>query len=124
MIRIILEINYLLAIFSKAYYQKLDGGILEAAGRLFKENVKLYPMQASAFHQYTQLDTKDSYFQATFSSKRDVLNVVRDLLITAENIRLKPNLRHLFMYLREKHFIEAISGYNPAYIDIFFARCP
>jgi len=121
MIGIVLGINHLLAIFNEAYYQKLDGGILEASGRLFKENVKLYvyPMKANAFNQYAQLDTKGSYSHASFSPEHEVVSVVQDVLITAENIQVKPNLRHLFMFLRENHFIEAISGYNPSYLDIF-----
>lgn len=122
MIGIVLGINHLLAIFNESYYQNLEGGILEASGRLFKENVKLYvyPMKANAFDQYSQLDTKGSYTHASFAHEGDGRhNPVQDVLITADNIQIKSNLRHLYTYLKENHFIETITGYNAYYLSIF-----
>lgn len=109
-------INHLLAIFNEAYYDDLDGGILESFGRLFKETVKLYvyPMHATAFEQYWKLQEGNT----------EDLTVVEgtpaaDMLITADNIQVKPNLRHLYEYLRENDYIAPIHGFDDRHMDIF-----
>lgn len=112
-------INHLLAIFNESYYTNLDGGILESFGRLFKESIKLYvyPMHSSAYEQYLQLEsgaaTEDQIALSHQHTAKD------DLLITADNIQVRPNLRHLYEYLRENHFIEPIVGFNTSYMNIF-----
>jgi hypothetical protein len=50
MIGLALGINNLLGIFDERYYENLPGGILEAFGRMFRNQVKLYvyPMRQDA----------------------------------------------------------------------------
>ena len=92
-IRIAMGIPSLREIFSEKYYTKLEGGILEAHGRLFKNALKLwiYPLRDPATGG----------------------------LVTAETLQVEPHLRHLYAHLLENRFIESIEGYNEAYLHIF-----
>ena len=40
-------------------------------------------------------------------------------IITANNLRVAPHLQHLYAYLLENHFIQAIKDYNECYLPIF-----
>ena len=40
-------------------------------------------------------------------------------IITAGNLQVAPNLRHLYAYLLENQFIQAIHDYNDAFLPIF-----
>ncbi len=79
-------------IFDEKYYTDLDGGILEGLGRLFKGDVKLfvYPTLNSAGAEPT----------------------------TADNLAVKPELKHLFAYLRENGFIEPIREFDRAQLHV------
>lgn len=113
MVGLVLGINHLQAIFNEEYYQHLEGGILESFGRLFKEKVKLfvYPMKGAGYHAYLAGEgDKLRETSAGFESK---------LLITADNLRVKNHLRHLYAYLLENHLLEPVLGANPAILDIF-----
>jgi hypothetical protein len=79
--------------FEEKYYSDLDGGILESFGRLFKNALKLYvyPVQDKP----------------------------TGAIITANNLRVAPHLQHLYAYLVENHFIQAIKDYNECYLPIF-----
>lgn len=115
MIGLTLGINHILAIFNERFYDNLDGGILEACGRLFKEHVKLYvyPMHASAFYYYWKMqEGSTENLPALHESQKD-------MLITANNIQIPIHLRNLYSYLLENHSIEAIQGCNREYLDIF-----
>lgn len=93
MIGIAMGVPSLREIFDEKYYTDLEGGILESFGRLFKNELKLYvyPLQDS-----------------TTGS-----------IITAGNLRVAPNLRHLYSYLLENLFIQSLRDYNPDYLLIF-----
>jgi hypothetical protein len=78
-------------ILEEVYYGDLEGGILEALGRLFKTGVKLYV--------YPFLNPNGE-------------------LVTAENFEVAPNLVHLYKHLLENGFIEPLEGYNPSYLPI------
>lgn len=80
-------------LFDEKYYSRLDGGILESFGRLFKNDLKLYI--------YPLLDKKSG------------------TLTTVENLHVAPELRKLFEYLVDKGCIEQLDNYNPAYLPIF-----
>ena len=80
-------------LFDEKYYARLDGGILESFGRLFKNDLKLYI--------YPLLDRKTGE------------------LTTVENLQVAPELRKLYAYLVEKGCIEQLHNYNPAYLPIF-----
>jgi hypothetical protein len=69
----------------------LEGGILEALGRLFKTGVKLYV--------YPFLNPNGE-------------------LVTVHNFEVAPNLAHLYTHLLENGFIEAVQGHNPSYLPV------
>ena len=82
-------------IFDEKYYTMLDGGILEALGRLFKMNVRLYvyPFQSPGGE-----------------------------LVNCENFRVAPHLKHLYVHLRENGMIRTIKDFQPEYLKIHSPR--
>jgi hypothetical protein len=91
MVGLPLGIPAMAEILEEEYYKDLEGGILEALGRLFKTGVKLYVYP--------------------------FLNPNGDL-VTTENFEVAPNLVHLYRHLLDNGFIEAMEGYNPSYLPI------
>lgn len=118
MIGMALGINTLLELFNDTYYGNLDGGILEACGRLFKDKIKLYvyPMKGVGFKHYAQLtaDTGKNITAAT-----EMHDFSSEMLITAQNVQVTLHLRSLYAYLLENHYIESIVGFDPKCLDIF-----
>jgi hypothetical protein len=93
MIGLVLGVPSLMEIFDERYYSNLEGGILEALGRMFKGSLKLFV--------YPTIDEKTG--------------AVR----TATDLKVAPNLSALFRYLLDNQFIEEITEYNPEYLRIF-----
>ena len=93
MIGVVVGVPTLKEIFDEKYYADLDGGILESFGRLFRNDLKLYV--------YPLLEAKTG------------------ALITAGNLRVAPNLRHLHAYLMENRFIEGLRDYDEKSLPIF-----
>ena len=93
MIGIAMGVPSLQEIFDEKYYTDLSGGILESFGRMFKNDLKLYV--------YPLLEEKTGS------------------LITATNLRVAPNLRHLHAYLAENRFIESLRDYDEKCLPIF-----
>ena len=93
MIGIAMGVPSLQEIFDEKYYTNLSGGILESFGRMFKNDLKLYV--------YPLLEPKNGS------------------LITATNLRVAPNLRHLHAYLVENRFIEGLRDYDEKCLPIF-----
>jgi len=69
-------------LFDESYYTSLPGGILESCGRLFTSGIKLYVYP----------------YRGTPAGP----------LITAENMRVAPHLRHLYLHLVENGMIVPI----------------
>jgi len=116
-IGVVLGINTLTQILDEKYYEQLDGGILEAFGRLFKEDVKLYiyPMNASGYKAY-----KNRMDESTFQESTTANNpLAKDVMITAENLRVEDHLKGLYTYLLENGFIEPIRSYSVENMNIF-----
>jgi hypothetical protein len=80
-------------LFDEKYYDRLDGGILESFGRLFKNDLKLYIYP--------------------------LLNRQTGELTTVENLEVAPELRNLYEYLVGRGCIEQLDNYNPEYLSIF-----
>lgn len=80
-------------LFEERYYERDEGGILEAFGHLFKRNTNLfvYPMR-----------NKDS-----------------GSIMTVENIELPDTLQHLFEYLRSRDCIVPLQQTDDGHLDIF-----
>jgi hypothetical protein len=91
MVGLPLGIPSMAEILEEEYYRDLEGGILEALGRLFKTGVKLYV--------YPFLNPNGE-------------------LVTADNFEVAPNLVHLYRHLLDNGFIESMEGYNPSYLPI------
>src|SRR5881396_969981 len=91
-IGLVMGVPSLIEIFNEKYYTKLEGGILEALGRMFKGGLKLYV--------YPMID------EATGQ------------IVTAKQLKVAPNLRALFEYLIDNRYIEEIVDYRPEYLQI------
>src|SRR5213594_4019422 len=91
-IGLVMGVPSLIEIFNEKYYTNLEGGILEALGRMFKGGLKLYV--------YPMLDET--------SGK----------ITTATQIKVAPNLRSLFQHLIDNQCIQEIGDYHPEYLRI------
>jgi len=82
----------LLAIVDEQYYPDLPGGVLESAGRLFKNKVKVfvYPFRSRHTSQIVTMDT----------------------------LTIDSSVRHLYVFLRENNRLVPIREYNKEYLDI------
>lgn len=92
-IGIALGIPSLREIFDEKFYTDLEGGLLEAIGRLFKTSVKLYA--------YPWRDP------------------VTGKVTTAENLKVAPHLVNLYAHLIENRCVESIHKHNVDYLPIF-----
>jgi hypothetical protein len=92
MIGIVMGIPTLKDIFEEKYYVDLDGGILESFGRLFKNDLK--------FYVYPWRDPASG------------------AIIGAGNLRVAPNLRHLYAYLYENQLICGLREIHEEYLHI------
>jgi len=110
-IAIALGINNLIQIFDERYYQKLEGGIMEAFGRLFHNKLKLmvYPMSMEGYKRYIESSGLNQF--ASRSGKEKI--------ITVRDIAVPPNKKHLLEHLLENHHIEGIDDYNPSHLELF-----
>lgn len=93
MIGLVMGVPSLMEIFEEHYYSNLEGGILEALGRMFKGGLKLFV--------YPAIDEKTGQIQ------------------TATELKVAPNLQSLFRYVVDNGFIVEIGDYNPQYLRIF-----
>lgn len=85
-LRIVIGIPTLMKVLEKKYYQNLRGGILEALGKLFVENMKLY-------------------VYPTLSSVSLEKRTSGGDLITSENLELSPDIAHIYSYLKKNKMI-------------------
>jgi hypothetical protein len=92
-IGLVMGVPSLIEIFNEKYYANLEGGILEAFGRMFKNGLKLYV--------YPMIDE---------ASGR---------IISATQIEVAPNLRSLFRYLIDNQYVQEITDYHPEYLRIY-----
>ncbi|HTC50794.1 MAG TPA: hypothetical protein VK700_02540 [Steroidobacteraceae bacterium] len=81
------------AIFDESYYSRLDGGILESFGRLFRNNLRLYI--------YPYMDQK--------SGK----------LVTVNDVDVGESLRQLYGYLLSRRCIVQLQDANHTYLSIY-----
>jgi hypothetical protein len=80
-------------LFDEQYYTKLEGGVLESFGRLFKNDLKIYC--------YPLLD------QATGE------------LMTCDNLKIAPELQKLYGYLLDRGGINALDNYDSNCLKVF-----
>lgn len=89
---VILGIYNLHTVFDEKYYQNLDGGLLEAFGRGFGHNVKLYVYPA------TNVETGDLY--------------------QLEDIEIEERLRGLLDYMKANNKIEGLEDFDRKLLHI------
>jgi hypothetical protein len=89
-------INNLVDIFDEKYYRHLSGGILEAFGKLFFKDLKvyLYPMKDLETGEYT----------------------------TSENLKVHPRMKELYKFFKYNGKVVDIVDYNPEVMSIFSRR--
>ena len=86
-------INNFVEVFDEKYYRHLSGGILEAFGKLFFKNLKiyLYPM----LHR----DTNE--------------------LLTSNNVKVHPRMKELYKFFKYNGKVMDITDYDPDILDIY-----
>ena len=89
---VILGVYNLHSIFDERYYDNLPGGVLEAFGRGFGHNVKLFVYPA------TDVDSGELY--------------------SLSNLRIPKHLNGLLQYMHDNNKLEAIENYNPKLLSI------
>jgi hypothetical protein len=85
-------VDTLEAVFDEAYYEDLPGGLLEAMGRLFQRNIRVYA------HPWRDPQTGK--------------------LVTVKTLRLPPETTPLFRYVADRGLIRDIEGYDESLLDI------
>jgi hypothetical protein len=93
MVGLVMGVPSVMEIFDEKYYLNLEGGILEALGRMFKSGLKLYV--------YPMIDET--------SGK----------IVKATDLKVAPNLRSLYRYLIDNQFIREIDAYDAEYLRIY-----
>jgi hypothetical protein len=91
-IGLVMGVPSLIEIFNEKYYTNLEGGILEALGRMFKGKLKLYV--------YPMLDGATGK------------------IISAKEVKVASNLGSLFQYLIDNQYVQEITDYHPEYLQI------
>lgn len=92
-IGIAMGVNNLLDVFDEEYYKNLSGGILEAFGKFFRKDMRvyLYPYKDPKTHE----------------------------LLTSENLKVSDNLKELYKYFKLNKRIVDIKNHNPEYSEIY-----
>ena len=85
-------VNNLIDIFDEKYYRHLSGGILEAFGKLFHKDLKVY--------LYPMLSEKGT-------------------LITSENLKVYPRMKELYKFFKYTGKLVDIKKYRPEILNIF-----
>ncbi|WP_231742032.1 TonB-dependent receptor [Stieleria varia] len=83
----------LVQLFDEKYYAELEGGILEAFGRLFKNGLRIYC--------YPLLDRESGE------------------LVTVDNLAIDPKLQQLYGYLQDRGVINGLCGIDESCLEIF-----
>jgi hypothetical protein len=92
-IGVALGVPTLAQVFNEKYYDHLEGGILEAFGRLFKNDLRLYACP--------------------------MLEPDSGALVTVHDLKVQDNLRHLYQHLLENRFIRDLDGIGRDELAIF-----
>ena len=93
MIGLVMGVPSLIEILDEKYYLNLEGGILEALGRMFKHGLKLYVYP--------------------------VIDETTGAILSATHVHVAPNLRALFQYLIDNCYIEEITDYRKDFLCIY-----
>ncbi len=83
-------------LFKEEYYAGLEGGLLEAFGRLFTKDMRIYvyPLRDSATGE----------------------------LITVQNLKMRADLQHLYCYLVDRNRVRQLDNFDESFPAHFLAR--
>ncbi|MCB0318334.1 MAG: hypothetical protein KDD56_06220 [Bdellovibrionales bacterium] len=106
----VVGVNSLLQIFDEKYYEELEGGILEAFGKLFGHTVKLYvyPMTLGNYKRF--LESNDISLSE--------VELTNEPLVSAENIGMQVDIRYLYSHLFCRGFIEPIVSFDKNCVEL------
>src|SRR6266566_4744466 len=93
MIGLVMGVPSWIEILDEKYYLNLEGGILEALGRMFKHGLKLYV--------YPMIDETTG------------------AITTATQVEVAPNLKALFQFIMDNNFITEITDYRKDFLRIY-----
>ena len=85
-------VNNLVQVFDEHYYEDLDGGILEAFGKMFHNNLKIY------LYPNKSKDGK---------------------IINSENLKLENRMKEFYKFFKYNGKIIDITDFEIKYLDIF-----
>jgi hypothetical protein len=91
-IGITMGINNLIEIFNPKYYTQLSGGILEAFGKLFFKNVKVFA--------YPMLDENGK-------------------IVNSDNLKVHPRMKELYKFFKYNGKVEDVVDYDVNHLKIF-----
>ena len=94
-IGITMGVNNLLDIFEESYYTGLSGGIMEAFGKLFKQQMRIY------LYPYINQETGE--------------------LLNSDNLKVNESLKDLYKYFKKNKRIVDINDYNDSYLKIYIS---
>lgn len=92
-IGVAMGVNNFIDVFNEDYYQDLSGGILEAFGKFFKKDVRIY------LYPYLDPETKET--------------------LTSENLKFTEGLQQLYQYFKLNNKIVDIKNHNKKYSGIY-----
>ncbi len=85
-------VNNLVDIFDEKYYRHLSGGILEAFGKLFYRDMKVY--------LYPMIDENGE-------------------IMNSESLRVHPRMKELYKFFKFNGKVVDITNYNPKNLEVF-----
>ncbi len=88
-------VNNLVDIFDEKYYRHLSGGILEAFGKLFFKDLKVY--------LYPMRNADGTY-------------------VTSDNLKVHPRMKELYKFFKYNGKVVDIEDFNPEVLNIFSRR--
>jgi hypothetical protein len=86
-------VSSFIQIFDEKYYRNLSGGILEAFGKLFFKDLKVY------LYPYKNQKTGE--------------------IVTSENLRVHPRMKELYKFFKYNGKVVDITEYDPDILDVF-----
>lgn len=86
-------VNNLQMVFDEEYYEHLSGGILEAFGKFFRKDMRVY------LYPYKDPETHE--------------------LLTSKNLKVNDNVKELYKYFIANRRIVDIVDYNPDFSEIY-----
>ncbi len=92
-IGVAMGVNNLLDVFDEEYYKNLSGGILEAFGKFFRQDMRVY------LYPYKDPETHE--------------------LLTSKNLKVSDSLKQLYKYFKQNERIVDIEEYNPNHLEIY-----